>query len=295
MMKNTLRTLSALFLLICLVLSFVPSGAADGTHKKGDVDTDGNISADDARLALRASADLEKLYRTQWLLADVNADGDVTANDARQILRYSAGLQSVFFGSITADEDQVNAALPQIKAFFECRYYLSGRMIENNEPKTVAMAIDGDDYEVFTELDGAEISVMRKDGKTYLKRPSSKQYVAMSETLLKTIGVSPDDFNVSFARADFDSQAPDSAYDVDIGGTPGVCISYGYSGTAHADFYAVNGNLVEIIYRDDSQYYPIIIMIDYFSVNIPDDQISLNGYTKAKSLFDMLSDIMQEE
>ena len=62
----------------------------------GDVNGDGYIHADDARLALRASARLETLSDAQLIAADVNGDGKLFANDARQILRVSAKLQAGF-------------------------------------------------------------------------------------------------------------------------------------------------------------------------------------------------------
>ena len=62
----------------------------------GDVNCDGQILANDARLALRASAQLENLDATQTKAADVDEDGKVLANDARQILRFSAKLQTKF-------------------------------------------------------------------------------------------------------------------------------------------------------------------------------------------------------
>ena len=62
----------------------------------GDVDGDGEVLANDARLALRASAKLVKLYGVAFRAADVDEDGDVLADDARQILRYSAKLQHEF-------------------------------------------------------------------------------------------------------------------------------------------------------------------------------------------------------
>ena len=54
--------------------------------EKGDVNGDGLVSAEDARLALRAAVGLEKLNDTQKKAADMNNDGEVTAEDARDIL-----------------------------------------------------------------------------------------------------------------------------------------------------------------------------------------------------------------
>ncbi len=63
------------------------------SFKKGDVDGDGEITAEDARAVLRTAADLEKLGDDKLAVADMNADGEITAEDARQILRESAGLE----------------------------------------------------------------------------------------------------------------------------------------------------------------------------------------------------------
>lgn len=61
----------------------------------GDVDGDGRVTAADARLILRRSAQLIKFTMEQDALADVNKDGEVTAMDARIVLRVSAGLQTL--------------------------------------------------------------------------------------------------------------------------------------------------------------------------------------------------------
>lgn len=61
---------------------------------KGDADGDGEITAADARLILRASAGIEKLQGQNLSNADADGDGEITAADARKVLRESAGLDS---------------------------------------------------------------------------------------------------------------------------------------------------------------------------------------------------------
>ncbi len=58
----------------------------------GDIDSDGMITASDARLALRASAKIENLSGAYFVAADVNGDEKLTAADARRILLVAAGL-----------------------------------------------------------------------------------------------------------------------------------------------------------------------------------------------------------
>lgn len=57
-----------------------------------DVDSNGKITASDARLALRYSAYLESYSVLSYNAADVDGRSGVTASDARQILRKAAGL-----------------------------------------------------------------------------------------------------------------------------------------------------------------------------------------------------------
>ena len=56
----------------------------------GDVNSDGKVTAADARLVLRAAATLETLTETQILAADVDGNKKVVAADARRILRVSS-------------------------------------------------------------------------------------------------------------------------------------------------------------------------------------------------------------
>lgn len=64
------------------------------SYAPGDVDGDGSVLANDARLALRASALLEDLNEKQKKVADVDGNGEVFADDARKILRVSAEIDT---------------------------------------------------------------------------------------------------------------------------------------------------------------------------------------------------------
>ena len=59
----------------------------------GDVNMDGKIRANDARLALRHSAEIIVLSDEQLKYADFNGDGVVKSSDARHILRVAAELE----------------------------------------------------------------------------------------------------------------------------------------------------------------------------------------------------------
>ena len=66
-------------------------------YNPGDVDGDGNVTAADARLALRRAVELETYPEgsAEYLACDVDHDGKVTAGDARVILRAAVGLESL--------------------------------------------------------------------------------------------------------------------------------------------------------------------------------------------------------
>ena len=64
-------------------------------YKLGDINRDGQITSEDARLALRASVGLETYEpgSVELLAGDVNFDGQITADDARSILRAAVDLE----------------------------------------------------------------------------------------------------------------------------------------------------------------------------------------------------------
>lgn len=93
MKKAVVTFLSAMILLpvFCLIAYSAPVF--------GDVNSDGNISADDARIALRASVGLTQLSEEEKIFADMNRDGKISADDARTILRISVGLEDAILVS----------------------------------------------------------------------------------------------------------------------------------------------------------------------------------------------------
>ena len=71
----------------------IPAIEEEKTSVFGDVNGDGEITASDARMVLRFSAELDTPTSEQIRISDVNNDGEITASDARKILRISAELE----------------------------------------------------------------------------------------------------------------------------------------------------------------------------------------------------------
>lgn len=97
MKKQFLSILTAVLLMIITVCTLTTANAA----ALGDVNGDGEITASDARLALRASVNLEKLTDEQFKAADVDFNGVITASDARMTLRASVNLETLHSHSYT--------------------------------------------------------------------------------------------------------------------------------------------------------------------------------------------------
>lgn len=70
----------------------------------GDIDRNGEITAADARLALRISAQLQIPTDYESVVADINSDKIITASDARIILRISAELDKLENYTTIAEE-----------------------------------------------------------------------------------------------------------------------------------------------------------------------------------------------
>ena len=85
--------------------------------KPGDVNLDGNVTAEDARLVLRSIVYLEGddvLTEPQVVAADVSANGTVTTADAVLILQFSVGLISELPGAL---DDQGAPSVKQSPSF----------------------------------------------------------------------------------------------------------------------------------------------------------------------------------
>lgn len=91
-------------LLLCVLMNvgwLVCAQAAEITVLLGDADTDGEIAAADARIALRLSVGLEQATENLVRICDVDHDGRPTAADARVILRVSVRLDSLNNAKVT--------------------------------------------------------------------------------------------------------------------------------------------------------------------------------------------------
>ncbi len=138
-MKNVKKYVAFLMVMVLLATvvivgnKLIPATAEAASYKMGDVDNDGEVTASDARLALRAAVGLENFTADQTKRADMDKDGDVTAQDARLILRTAVGLEQTTIvdeGEQPTKEPETKKPLPDttfsredlVNRYVICRY-----------------------------------------------------------------------------------------------------------------------------------------------------------------------------
>ena len=90
------------FILILVLLSFLLSiNVSAKTVLTGDMNSDGRITASDARTVLRISAKLETINESSFPLADADKNGKITSADARKILRIASKLDENIYTEIS--------------------------------------------------------------------------------------------------------------------------------------------------------------------------------------------------
>ncbi len=194
----------------------------------------------------------------------------------------------------TANQEQVNKAEAQIKAFFDRSCYIQGAIYSGKSGDPLAISFDGENFEALTNLDGVEVSMLKLDNAMYIKRPALNQYVEFTDAVMSFMGFEEGELNFSFGTTNYETMKSKlkKTYNVTINGKDGVCYLY-ENDEQQFRFYSEDGNLRQIeIYGKDGELVSQI-MISYFSTSIPSDQLTLKGYTKT-GLGTIFADILDE-
>ncbi len=168
-----------------------------------------------------------------------------------------------------------------IEAFFKGTYYFDGYMISGNEKSPLEMAMDGSDYQVFTELEGKDVSMMCLDSKLYLLDPAEKKYTEINAALKKIMGVSDDDFKFQFNEIEFDPGKPYSVTEARYNGQKGVCYTY-KDDKSEVKFVIINDEIKEVVTSGGSA--DTALAADEFSADIPSDMLTFKGYSKTNMI-----------
>lgn len=191
-----------------------------------------------------------------------------------------------------ADNSQTQKAQEAIKMFFDRSCYMKGAMYSGSEGNSLVMSMDGNNFEVLTNLDGTEVSILCLDGVLYIKRPATKQYIELTDTVMELIGITPEDFSMNFGTADYETmqKRQTGVYNVSYSGKAALCHEYKNDEQVYK-FYTIDGELKEIDICDSDGTAVTQLVIDHFSSAIPGDQLTLKGYT-ATSITVIFADLM---
>lgn len=212
--------------------------------------------------------------------ATTTLSDDVGTESPNQIVENTT--QAVGNGTQAEDKEQVDKAKAQIQAFLDRSCYIQGAMYAGGTGDPLAMSFNGEEFEILTNLDGTEVSIMRVAGVMYIKRPATKQYVELTDSAMQMLGLDPEMFNLSIGGADFTDMESKlfATYDVTVNGEKGVCHEYVNKDQTFR-FYSVDGELKQIDTCDAAGEIVSQIIISYFSESIPGDQMTLKGYEKS--------------
>ena len=173
-MKRSTRFMVVFVLVLCISVLPLCANAAVW----GDVTGEGKISAEDARLALRAAIGLENYKKgsAAFAGADIIADGKITTDDARLILRIAVGL-----------EPSVN----QYDIIRTGSFLIEGRLDASND-SPMKLAVNKELIYMEMESDDTFIGYLVKNKSIYLVSPGDKTYHklnALETAALKSFGL----------------------------------------------------------------------------------------------------------
>ncbi|MCD7774857.1 MAG: hypothetical protein LUH40_04670 [Clostridiales bacterium] len=225
--------------------------------------------------------------KTTEKAATAAASAGTTAASQTQAQTSSSQAQSTTKEAVTVKTTEATTSAPSviddISSFFSGTYYLDGSMLVGSDETPIEMAMNGSNVEVFTEMEGMDIAMLQLDGKIYLLNPDTKKYMELSSTLMKTMGVSEEDFSFSFTNLNFDGSNPSSVTQATVDGASATCYTY-IGSNASVDFFAVNDEIVQIEIESTESGTTTVLKIDEFSASVPSGMLTLSGYSKTNMI-----------
>lgn len=242
-MKKKLAGILSLLMILSIFMSFftINTSAAwlSPLAERGDVSNNGRLEAMDARMVLRVSAKLVRLYPpSKWpkdkVYGDVDGDGKITARDARLILRRSANLPDYMNPKYKNDAE----------IFLSGKYHLIGKMESSGELVDWNIAISGKDLYTEMVLDGRKIAILMLNEKLYMLNIRNRTYCELSSNFFDELGLEVGDFNFDFPS--FSDAVLVGSEEVNVGGRNLTMLKYDVGDGSLIHFY-LDGTDLEII------------------------------------------------
>ncbi len=193
--------------------------------------------------------------------------------------------------SETAQLDGEQPLGPQAQAFMEGVFYFEGIVYTmDNEGMQMKMATDANkNLQLETSLDNITITFLILDKQPYLVNKAAKTYIEVNSRLLGILGIDTSslteisDFTSQAAETDNDTTMTQTA--VLINGEEGLCSEIKYKnddGKQNAvKLYTVGERLCQAENYDENGNMTMQMAFTSFSPEIPSDQLTLAGYSKA--------------
>lgn len=184
------------------------------------------------------------------------------------------------------DED----ILSVINSFFNRVYYFDGQMISGKEETPLEIAMNNDDFQVFSEIDGKDISFLMQKDKMYMLNPDTKKYTEFSAAVQKMFGIDSSEFSFEFNNAQFDGYNPDSTTKAVFKNLDAVCYTY-RNKEGRTEFICIGNEIKQMTMYDAQSNASTVLVADEFSSEIPEEMLNFQGYSKT-NIISFMSSLM---
>ena len=183
------------------------------------------------------------------------------------------------------NEDTVadEKALCIIKSFLSGNYYFDGEMIANGEKSPMEIAMKGNDFQVYSELDGKDISIMQSDSKTYMLNPDTKKYTELTASFQKMVGIDMSNLKFAFNSNGVDANNPTAVKKAVFKDNEVVCIIYKNEQT-HLEFIVRESEILQMTLFNPDGVAINILIADEFTDEIPENMLTFKGYSKTNMI-----------
>jgi hypothetical protein len=181
----------------------------------------------------------------------------------------------------TAKNTKINSGeVKQIEAFISGNYYINASIDSEGESTNLKMSKKGENFEMGVNEEGVSLSIMYLNGTFYLKNPSKKQYTALTQDVMDSIGIDTSEFAGELKQIDFSGYKFTS-----VARSTGTlnnksCVIYNYTVSTgdHILFYLIDNNIKRIVVKPSDGSDSLIINVNSFSTTIPSDQLTVSGF-----------------
>ena len=168
-----------------------------------------------------------------------------------------------------------------INAFMSGKYYIEGKQADG---KKIKLAVSGDNAEIAVMSGEAQLSLLKRNAKTYIKAVSSegkKYYVKYTELMKELFGA---DFEALTARFDFASYSEKNEPTVKSGiYDDKACDIYSFENDGSTiEFYVLDSETVKIEKVTSEGEVVISFIVDKMSKTIPSGMLKISGFTSTQ-------------